>query len=66
MQSVGEGATLAGHGSPRVPRSGHRKRVADLRRQTQRRVFVARCVIGGIACALALYAFYLIERVVLP
>ena len=64
MQSVGEGATLAGHGSPRVSRSGHRKRVADLRRQVQRRVFVARCVIGGIACAFALYAIYAVERLV--
>lgn len=64
MQSVGEGATLAGHGSPKVPRSGHRKRVADLQRQVQRRVFVARCVIGGIACAFALYAIYAVERLV--
>lgn len=64
MQSVGDGATLAGHGSPKVPRSGHRKRVADLRRQTQRRAFVARCVIGGIACAFALYAIYAVERMV--
>lgn len=66
MYGIGEGATLAGHGSPKAPRSGHRRRVADLQRQVQRRAFVARCVIGGIACAFALYALYLIERVVLP
>lgn len=64
MYGIGEGATLAGHGSPKAPRSGHRKRVADLQRQVQRRALVARCVIGGIACALALYAIYAVERLV--
>lgn len=64
MYGVGEGATLAGHGSPKVSRSGHRKRVADLRRQTQRRALVAKAVIGGIACAFALYAIYAVERLV--
>lgn len=64
MYGIGEGATLAGQGSPKVPRSGHRKRVADLRRQVQRRALVAKAVIGGIACAFALYAIYAIERLV--
>lgn len=64
MYGIGEGAALAGQGSPKASRSGHRKRVADLRRQTQRRVFVAKAVIGGIACAFALYAIYAIERLV--
>lgn len=64
MYGIGEGATLAGQGSPKVPRSGHRKMVADLRRQVQRRALVAKAVIGGIACAFALYAIYAIERLV--
>lgn len=64
MYGIGEGASLAGQGSPKVPRSGHRRRVADLRRQTQRRALVAKAVIGGIACAFALYAIYAIERLV--
>lgn len=63
MYGIGEGATLAGQGSPKVS-AGHRRRVADLRRQTQRRALVAKAVIGGIACAFALYAIYAIERLV--
>lgn len=66
MYGIGEGATLAGQGSPKVPRSGHRRRVADLKRQTQRRVFVAKCAIEGVVIAFGLFALYLIERVVLP
>lgn len=65
MYGIGEGAALAGQGSPNV-RSGHRRRVADLKRQTQRRVFVAKCAIEGVVIAFGLFALYLIERVVLP
>ena len=64
MYGIGEGAALAGQGSPKASRSGHRRRVADLRRQVQRRAFFWRCVIGGIACAFALYAIYAVERLV--
>lgn len=64
MHGIGEGAALAGQGSPKASRSGHRKRVADLRRQAQRRALVAKAVIGGIACAFALYAIYAVERLV--
>lgn len=66
MYGIGEGAALAGQGSPKASRSGHRRRVADLRRQTQRRVFVAKCAIEGVVIAFGLFALYLIERVVLP
>lgn len=62
MQGIGEGATVAGTRAPRA--SKRRKRIADMRRQTQRRAFFWRCVIGGISCAIALYAIYAIERMV--
>lgn len=63
MNGIGEGAALAGQGSPKAP-SGHRRRVAELRRQTQRRTFFWRSVIGGVACAFALYVLYVVERMV--
>lgn len=62
MQNVMEGTTPTSNRPQSVKR---RKRIANLEAQRQRRIMRARIILGGIVVAAALYAFSIVERMVL-